>query len=177
MSFSCFATSSIFIICCALSVTARSDSKTLRHSISTVSHTLKHLTVAEINAILSPKRLSVPPSRFEVQNALDHCIGTGLPTREKQTCFEVVLWGVRTKDLELGEALTHGTNSRGPNPDYDFKTRKNALTHGDQIRTTDLELENAEHPRGSNPEDQIWTTTLELVHAVLRLNIKEDPHT
>ena len=64
------------------------------HSISTLTHALKHLAAAESNTTITPKQVTCPPSRFGVQN------GCGpfqreevIPKRVNQTCTEVVLRG------------------------------------------------------------------------------------
>ena len=123
---------SIFINGCALQhlpATARSGSKTLHHSISTLTHALKHLTAAESNATKTPKGSPFPSlPRWGPKMDAAPVRETGDPKRVNQTCTEVVLRGVRATDLELGEAPTHGDKKKGgANP-------------GGKIWATDLEL-------------------------------------
>ena len=102
---------SIFINGCALShlpATARSGSKTLRHSVSTLTHALKHLAAAESNATITHTK------------------------RVNQTCTEVVLRWSEQRIWNLETQSPTGGKIRGQNPGYGFGTWKRShprVTH------------------------------------------------
>ena len=99
-----------------------------------------------------------------------------MPKRERgtgvqETCTEVVLWGVRATDLELGEALTHGWQKPGGKiRAADFGLGKQ-ITHvgqnpGSKVREANpscgfLDLENHSSTGGKFREGgggKIWAT-------------------
>ena len=115
--------------------------KTLRHSISTRTHCLKHLAAAENNGTTTPKGSPVTSSRFGVQNGCGPFKGDRWPQKGEPN--------VRRGCTPVGPGHG-GAKSGGPNPGYGFGTRKRS------------------HPRRAksggaksgepNPAGQIWTT-------------------
>ena len=156
-----------------------STCKTLRHSISTLTHALKHLAAAESNVIITLRGPPVRPSCFEVQIGCGPFMGTGDPKRLNHTCTEVVLRGSGQHTdgrPNLGGQIpaTFGTRSRSHQRRAKFGESSLGAKSGQRIRNLVTQS-----PTGPNPGGQIRGATGSQIRATAVTHVKkrEDPQT